>query len=99
MYIQLVIRLPFYHLKRAGVLHLKHGDLDMTEKWLTKAAEMNPLDVFAFHFLGELYLKKDNIDKAAEFFDKAMHMSSIKYGFSWLLYLRTCSFEETSLCD
>ena len=36
---------------------------------------MNKFDVVAFHFLGELYLKRNDMDKASEFFDKAMHIS------------------------
>jgi tetratricopeptide (TPR) repeat protein len=36
---------------------------------------MNSLDVFAFHYLGELYLKRDEIEEASKYFDKAMSIS------------------------
>ena len=36
---------------------------------------MNKLDVFAFHYLGEIYLKKQNIEKAAYYLEKAMKIS------------------------
>jgi tetratricopeptide (TPR) repeat protein len=36
---------------------------------------MNYLDVFAFHHLGELYLKLNDIESAAHYFGKAMEIS------------------------
>jgi len=45
------------------------------EKWLLKAAKMNHMDVFAFHYLGELYLKINDIEKAHRYFEKAMEIS------------------------
>lgn len=36
---------------------------------------MNYMDVFAFHYLGELYLKVNDIEKAQHYFEKAMRIS------------------------
>jgi len=53
----------------------KNNDLKEAERWLLKAAEMNYMDVFAFHYLGELYLKLNDIEKAQECFGNAMRIS------------------------
>ena len=58
-----------------GYYCYKNNDLKEAEKWLLKAAEMNYMDVFAFHYLGELYLKLNNIEKAQHYFEKAMRIS------------------------
>jgi len=58
-----------------GYYCYKNNDLKEAEKWLLKAAEMNYMDVFAFHYLGELYLKVKNIEKAQHYFEKAMRIS------------------------
>ena len=58
-----------------GLLYLEQKDLELAEKYLLKAAGMNPYDVFAFHHLGELYLAKNKIDLAAKYFEKAMKVS------------------------
>lgn len=50
-------------------------DSDTAEKWFLKAAQMNKLDVFAFHGLGEIYLDRNDINKAALCFEKAMKVS------------------------
>lgn len=36
---------------------------------------MNYLDVFSFHYLGELYLNLNDIEKAQHYFEKAMEIS------------------------
>jgi len=41
-------------IRELGYLHFKKADFENAEKWLLKAANMNNLDVFAFHYLGEL---------------------------------------------
>lgn len=58
-----------------GYLYFRKGDLKEAEKWFLKAAEMNYLDVTALHFLGEIYLKWDDIEKAVQYLDKAMSIS------------------------
>lgn len=58
-----------------GYYCYKNNDLKEAEKWLLKAAEMNYMDVFAFHYLGELYLKLNDIEKSQQYFEKAMRIS------------------------
>ncbi|MFC1867641.1 response regulator [Thermodesulfobacteriota bacterium] len=62
-------------IRELGYFYYKKNDLHNAEKWLLKAAEMNDLDVFAFHYLGEVYLEQKNIEKAAYYFDKAIKIS------------------------
>ena len=62
-------------LRELGKVYLKMDNFEEAEKWLSKAAKLNKLDVIAFHALGELYLKQNKIDKASEFLDKAMNIS------------------------
>ena len=45
------------------------------KKYLLKAARMNSLDVLAFHHLGELYAKANNMESACEYFEKAMNIN------------------------
>jgi CheY-like chemotaxis protein len=61
--------------RELGYLNFKKGDPKEAENWFLKATEMNYLDVMAFHYLGEIYLQRDNIEKAVENFDKAMQIS------------------------
>lgn len=61
--------------RELGYYNLKRNNLKEAEKWLLKAAEMNYLDVFSFHYLGELYLNLDDIEKAQHYFEKAMEIS------------------------
>ena len=62
-------------IRELGYYYLKKNDHKEAEKWLLKAAELNVLDVFAFHHLGELYLNMDDIEKASINFEKAMEIS------------------------
>jgi len=62
-------------IRELGHFYLKKDDLKEAEKWLLQAAQMNEMDVIAFHNLGELYLKQDEIDKAHHYFEKAMEIS------------------------
>lgn len=62
-------------MRELGYYYYRNHKLDEAEKWLLKAAKKNHLDVFAFHHLGELYLKRENIEKAAHYFGKAMEIS------------------------
>ena len=61
--------------RELGYLYYKKGDFKNAEKYYIKAAQMNKLDVIAFHRLGELYLEKDDIDNAIKFLDKAISIS------------------------
>ena len=58
-----------------GYYYFKNDMFREAEKWLLKAAKMNHMDVFAFHYLGELYLKINDIEKAHRYFEKAMEIS------------------------
>ena len=62
-------------IRELGYYYFLKEDYDEAEKWLLKAAKLNHLDVFAFHYLGELYLKFDDINSAAHYFEKAMRIS------------------------
>lgn len=55
--------------------HYLKNDLDEAEKWFIKAAKMNRLDVYAFHYLGEINMKRNNVDMAVKFYEKAMEIS------------------------
>ena len=62
-------------IRELGYLHMQRGDLKEAKRLLLKAANMNQMDIFAFHHLGELYMQLGNFDNAANFFDKAMKIS------------------------
>jgi len=62
-------------IRELGYFYFKKNDLKEAEKWLLKAAEMNEMDVFAFHHLGEIYLQQRDIEKAAYYLEKAMKIS------------------------
>jgi CheY-like chemotaxis protein len=62
-------------IRELGYYYYKKNDLKEAEKWLLKAADMNKLDVIAFHYLGEIYLKWKDIEKAAHYLEKAMRIS------------------------
>lgn len=62
-------------LRELGYYYFKKDDLKEAKGWLTRAAKMNPLDVFAFHCLGELYAKVNDIEMASKCFEKAMDIS------------------------
>lgn len=62
-------------IRELGYYYYKKNDLKLAEEWLSKAADMNYLDVFAFHYLGEIHLKLNDIEKAQHYFGKAMQIS------------------------
>jgi len=61
--------------RELGYYYFKKNDLKKAEKLFLEAAEVNNLDVFAFHHLGSIYLKQNNIEKALYYLDKAMKIS------------------------
>ena len=61
--------------REMGYYHFKLDDLGTAEKWFLKAAEMNDLDVFAFHHLGEIYLRNQDFENAQRYLEKAMQIS------------------------
>lgn len=62
-------------IRELGYYYFKNQDFKKAEKWLLEAAEMNHLDVIAFHHLGELYLQQNNIEMAQKYYEKAMDIS------------------------
>jgi tetratricopeptide (TPR) repeat protein len=44
------------------------------ERELTKAAEINPKETTAYQFLGELYYRKDDLETAASYWEKAVEL-------------------------
>jgi CheY-like chemotaxis protein len=61
--------------RELGYYYFKKNDLKKAEKLFLEAAEMNNLDVFAFHHLGSIYLKQNDLEKALHYLDKAMRIS------------------------
>jgi CheY-like chemotaxis protein len=61
--------------RELGYYYMRKDELKSAEKWLLKAAKMNPIDVVAFHHLGELYVKLNDIETASKYFEKAMGIS------------------------
>ena len=61
--------------REVGYYLYKKGCLNEAKKWFIHAADMNKLDVFAFHYLGQIYLHRNQIDKAAECYFQAMNIS------------------------
>ncbi len=62
-------------IRELGYFYFKKDALKEAEQWLLQAAKMNDLDVIACHYLGELYLKLNNIENAHYYFEKAMQIS------------------------
>lgn len=72
-------------IRELGYYHYKKNELEEAEKYLLQAVSMNELDVFAFHYLGEICLKQKRIEKAAYYLDKAMKISPrhVERGFNF----------------
>ena len=73
-------------IREVGYYYYQMGNLDQAENWMLQAAEMNRLDVFAFHYLGEIYIQRNDIENAQHYLEKAMKISprhlrrGIKFG-------------------
>jgi CheY-like chemotaxis protein/Tfp pilus assembly protein PilF len=63
---------PFREL---GRLLMKKGDLKIALTCFQKAVDINRLDVTSCHCLGQIYYDMGQIEKATEFFARAMHIS------------------------
>ena len=61
--------------RELGYYFYKKGHLNEAKKWFMHATDMNKLDVFAFHYLGQIYLQRNQIDKAAQCYYQAMNIS------------------------
>jgi CheY-like chemotaxis protein len=62
-------------LRTLGYYYYCKYDFKTAEKYLLKASRINHLDVFAFHYLGQIYTQRNDIDKAVQFLEKAMEIS------------------------
>jgi tetratricopeptide (TPR) repeat protein len=52
--------------------HLRHDQY--AERELNRALEINPREATAYQFLGELYYRKDDLDSAASYWEKAVEL-------------------------
>jgi tetratricopeptide (TPR) repeat protein len=58
-----------------GVAHFHLRNDREAEQELTRAAEIDPRDGAAYQFLGELYYRKDDLDTAATYWEKAVELN------------------------
>ena len=66
-------------LREIGYYFFRKDDLCKAEKYLTAAASKNSMDVVAFHYLADVYLKQNRIDDALKYLDKAMKISPLHF--------------------
>lgn len=59
-----------------GLLYEKDGKEDRAEKCLKQAAAINPLDAMTRKILGDMYLRKNDLMKAATYYLEAMSQTS-----------------------
>ena len=62
-------------IRELGYIHYINNNLEEAKKWFKKAAGLNKLDVFSCHYLGQIYLQQDDIEKALHYLDRAMKIS------------------------
>lgn len=62
-------------IRELGYYYLQKNERQKAEELLLKAAQMNDLDVVAFHLLGELYIEQKAYGKAQHYLEKAMEIS------------------------
>jgi len=55
-----------------GITYFHLRNDQCAERELNRALEINPREVIAYQFLGELYYRKDDIDSAASYWEKAV---------------------------
>ncbi|HHO75991.1 MAG TPA: response regulator [Deltaproteobacteria bacterium] len=62
-------------IRELAYYYYKKGHINEAKKWFMHAADMNKLDVFAYHYLGQIYLERNQIEKAAQCYHQAMNIS------------------------
>ena len=62
-------------LRELGYLLYKQQDFKDARRFMLQAVNKNELDVFAYHYLGEIYSRLENYETAALFYEKAMAIS------------------------
>ena len=62
-------------IRELGYFLYRKNEIEEGKKCFLKAISMNKLDVSAFHYLGQIYLKQKDIEKAAHYLEKAMRIS------------------------
>lgn len=63
-------------LRNLGLLYAKIGEPEIAEKCLRKAAFVNPQDANTRQILGEMYLKKNDLEKAAQYYLEALSLTT-----------------------
>ncbi len=58
-----------------GVIYFHLRDDKYAERELTRAAELSPRDATAYQFLGELFYRKDDLDTAVSYWEKAVELN------------------------
>ena len=62
-------------LRRLGLLYAKTGKPEIAEKCLQKAAAVNPHDAHTRQILGEMYVKKNDLKKAARYYLEVLSLT------------------------
>ena len=78
-------------LRELGYLLYRQEDFKEARRFMLQAVNKNDLDVFAYHYLGEIYTRLENYETAAMFYEKAMAISPRNAG-------RSVSYGEVLLC-
>ena len=63
-------------LRRLGLLYAKTGKPEIAEKCLWKAASVNPQDANTRQILGEMYIKKNDLEKAAQYYLEVLSLTT-----------------------
>jgi len=58
-----------------GIAHFHLRNDREAERELSRATEINPREAAAYQFLGELYYRKDDLDTAASYWEKAVELN------------------------
>jgi CheY-like chemotaxis protein len=63
-------------LRNLGLLYLEIGQQEIAEKYLRKAALVNSQDAITRQILGDMYIKKNELKKAADYYLEALSLST-----------------------
>lgn len=63
-------------LRRLGLLYAKTGKSEIAEKCLRKAASVNPQDANTRQIMGEMYIKKNDLEKAARYYLEVLSLTT-----------------------